>query len=272
MNRASRSRRTVSFGSLCLFCLALFASPALAQDSQETVFDRISTCAIGAGLTLSTDLEGSIDDIFSGEGAQGQSEIELRASWLELFAEEDRLEAARLYHECVRDLLRQDASSVENRFRYACTANTTDVASLNIAVDVQPPGYIQDADFRNAVNVQNMFGFTDFFVTTDYEIYRLNRNGNYVKESTVARVTDEDRAQFRDAQISRSLAVLLLYQRVEDVGLGRALGLSRSTSDFALYMTDNGTMRLGLKAVGLDGAGQFVAARFYADFARCELF
>lgn len=86
---------------LAFTIILLGAVSASSQTEADTMYDRISTCAAGANLDISSDLKGSLKDILSGQGADGVAKVSTQTEWLKLFPEKDRLEAARLYHACI---------------------------------------------------------------------------------------------------------------------------------------------------------------------------
>jgi uncharacterized protein YecT (DUF1311 family) len=65
----------------------------------------LTTCAQGSQLQIDADIIGSATSVYEGERTSGNASLSSQTKFLELFPPEDRLEALRLYNECIVQFL-----------------------------------------------------------------------------------------------------------------------------------------------------------------------
>jgi len=101
----------MSRSHLGMCCAAIILLAARAALSAQTLpaFDQfdgdLRACAAGQNIALSADLSASIRQIYNGQGAQGASNFADSTKFLSRIPEKDRLEAYRLYVECITKIL-----------------------------------------------------------------------------------------------------------------------------------------------------------------------
>jgi hypothetical protein len=88
---------------------------ALAQDlpTPEQFQSLLTTCALGSDVSIDADIIGSATSIYRGERTKGTAKLKTESGFLALFPEKDRLEAVKLYRECVRDFLNRPSRSTD---------------------------------------------------------------------------------------------------------------------------------------------------------------
>ena len=104
--------------SMCTVDLSL-AQPQL--PTTEQFHDALATCATGLTVTISTDLIGSITDIYNGQRSNGAANFTTATKFLELFPEVDRTKVYELYTKCISSILHipPDNNSERKMFIYA---------------------------------------------------------------------------------------------------------------------------------------------------------
>jgi hypothetical protein len=89
------------------FALAIAAQEARSQVAPTTEqFDSmLRSCAAGANIEMRADIVGSIKSIYEGQRTQGLASFQTSTEFLKLIPENSRLEAYKLYTECIRDIV-----------------------------------------------------------------------------------------------------------------------------------------------------------------------
>src|SRR5271165_5393306 len=88
--------------------LLLLASPDVQAQTLPTTeqFDSsLRTCAAGQHIELNADIIGSISSVYNNQRTQGAISFKDQTEFLALMPESARLEAYRLYVECIRNIL-----------------------------------------------------------------------------------------------------------------------------------------------------------------------
>lgn len=214
-------------------------SGAAAEDQGEKVsnaqafYELISTCAAGAEIQISADMEGSLRDFFSGQTFQGQGSILTQTQWLQMFAEKDRIKAAGLYHACIKDLLRM---IIEERDRQTRN-NKTEFMTNNFAFLCSPSANSDGTVLLDGSRIPNSrelseILFTDFkvlledfYIGKDTNIYTdgLGVNtfvGHHLKSPSEAKA---QRKAYDDSDINEKVYILVLYsyEPVKTINRGR---------------------------------------------------
>lgn len=68
----------------------------------------LKTCALGANITVSADIVGSIKEIYEGDRTKGKATLQSQTEYLKQFPESQRLDAYRLYTSCIAKILNKD--------------------------------------------------------------------------------------------------------------------------------------------------------------------
>jgi len=97
------------FRSLVLFSFAAVIAVRSAYGqtipTTEQFDNMLRSCAIGANIELKADLVGSIRTIYDGQRTQGLASFQTSTDFLKLIPEPQRLEAYKLYTQCIKDIL-----------------------------------------------------------------------------------------------------------------------------------------------------------------------
>lgn len=94
---------------LVLLALSAAATSASAQSlpTAAEFQSLLTTCAQGSEVEINADIIGSATTIYEGERTRGAANLKSQTKFLELFPLADRLEALRLYNECIVQLMGQ---------------------------------------------------------------------------------------------------------------------------------------------------------------------
>jgi hypothetical protein len=109
-----------------------------ALPSTEEFQSLVTLCAHGSDLQIDTDIIGSVTSIYRGERTKGVASLKSQTRFLELFPAEDRLDAAKLYQECIIGVLNryqssQGAQSVSGRY----VATSSDRPGMQAVLEIQ---------------------------------------------------------------------------------------------------------------------------------------
>src|SRR5689334_27709 len=87
--------------------IALSAVKAYGQNlpTTEQFSSMLASCAAGANIELKADLVGSITTIYQGQRTQGAASFQSSTEFLKLIPENSRLEAYKLYTQCIRNII-----------------------------------------------------------------------------------------------------------------------------------------------------------------------
>jgi hypothetical protein len=87
--------------------LALSCQQVLAQalPTSEQFTDLLSGCAAGANIDITADLAGSLKTIYEGQRTQGAASFKSSTEFLKLIPENQRLEAYKLYTQCIQGII-----------------------------------------------------------------------------------------------------------------------------------------------------------------------
>src|SRR4051794_9648006 len=96
--------RKVTFGLAIGLFLGACNDSARAQSlpTSEQFSDLLRSCAAGADINLSADLQGSLKTIYEGQRTQGAASFKSSTEFLKLIPENQRLEAYKVYAQCVQ--------------------------------------------------------------------------------------------------------------------------------------------------------------------------
>ena len=102
---------------LTCFILILSHSKSMAGDANlpttEQFNSALSTCAVGAKISIKADLIGSISKIYNGDRVNGALTFITESKLLELFAAPDRPKVYELYQKCIVQILRVQGSELD---------------------------------------------------------------------------------------------------------------------------------------------------------------
>ena len=102
MASVARCRIVVFLVVVCVARLAYAQAPL----PTTVEFDgMLRSCATGANIDLKADLVGSIRTIYDGQRTQGLASFQTSSEFLKLIPESQRLEAYKLYTQCIKDIL-----------------------------------------------------------------------------------------------------------------------------------------------------------------------
>lgn len=212
------------------FIFSLFFSFGLSNASGQglsendlgdrTFYELISTCAAGAEIRITGDMEGSLRDFLSGQSFQGEGSIITQTEWLRLFEPQDRIAAAGLYHACLKDIIdilikekekqtRNNKMEFMTKLAYFCSPFPNSVAKVYI--DGVYAKSSPDIMGKLTSNYKSLLG--DFFVGKDSNIYiespAINEFITQGRKSDTE--TNAQLAAFRASGIKESVHVLVLY-------------------------------------------------------------
>jgi hypothetical protein len=87
--------------------LLALSSPAGADALPTTAqfSSLLTSCAAGSHIDVKADLIGSIATIYDGQRTQGAANFQTSTEFLKLIPENSRLEAYRLYTQCIKDIM-----------------------------------------------------------------------------------------------------------------------------------------------------------------------
>jgi hypothetical protein len=71
----------------------------------EQFSSMLTNCAAGSNIDVKADLIGSIATIYNGQRTQGAASFQSSTEFLKLIPENSRLEAYRLYTQCIKDII-----------------------------------------------------------------------------------------------------------------------------------------------------------------------
>ncbi|HEV7879630.1 hypothetical protein [Bradyrhizobium sp.] len=94
---------TCFVGILAVLCSAQAQQQTLPNSQQFT--DLLRGCAAGANIDISADLVGSLKTIYDGQRTQGAASFKSSADFLKLIPDAQRLEAYKLYTQCVQGII-----------------------------------------------------------------------------------------------------------------------------------------------------------------------
>jgi hypothetical protein len=77
---------------------------AQALPTREQFSSLLTSCAAGANIDVKADLIGSIATIYDGQRTQGAANFQTSTEFLKLIPENSRLEAYRLYTQCIENI------------------------------------------------------------------------------------------------------------------------------------------------------------------------
>jgi hypothetical protein len=100
--------RLANFITSCVgMSLSLCCAQAQSQPlpTSQQFNDLLSSCAAGANIDVSADLVGSIKTIYEGQRTQGAASFKSSTDFLKLIPESQRLEAYKLYTQCVQGII-----------------------------------------------------------------------------------------------------------------------------------------------------------------------
>ena len=243
---------------------AAFAEDQVEKGSNAQAFyELISTCAAGAEIQISADMEGSLKDFFSGQNFQGQGSILTQTQWLQLFAEEDRIEAAGLYHACIKDILKMiidekdkqtrnnKAAYITNNFAFFCSPSTNNEVTVLLDNSVVP----------NSPDIGKVFFdfkvlLDRFYIGKDMNLYTDGLGVNTFVGHNL-KSPSEVKAQ-REAYDSSGITekvYLLIYYSYEPV---KTIGQGQKTVErtFIFFLDFNAQFIAFLREVYLDDNGQ----------------
>jgi len=266
--------RVLKFVFLVGFFAFQISSYAHAQDDKENFYERIATCAAGAGFDLSADLRGSLESVFSGDSTQGKSSVDLRTEWLKLFPPEDRIEAAKLYHDCIEKYFSQNESKLESMFLLVCSIDIEN--NNNLRISTEPPSPVNKEALRRLA--QQMFsmpkGFSEFYVTKDYVVYRKNRKNDYVKGGSFRQDDWKDQLEaYRSSKMSVNFSNFLTFKKVNSRSFSKIRDLKNAEMHAMLYQTSNGEIEAHLRMDAVIArTNEKFAMKMFFTLATCEYF
>ena len=91
-----------------LYYVFFSAAPARAEPTLPTTeqfHDALATCATGLNVTITTDLIGSITDIYKGQRSSGAASFSTATIFLELLPDADRSKVYAIYTQCITEIL-----------------------------------------------------------------------------------------------------------------------------------------------------------------------
>lgn len=115
----------------------IFSAVTVWAESASQDVQVLMLCASSSGIDVSGDTQGSLEDIFTGERFQGQAKVSIgQKEFLSYFRPEDRLQALRIYNEC---LARERKSTTK-------TPETFEIAILGDYIDNRDFGIVDGGE------------------------------------------------------------------------------------------------------------------------------